>query len=53
MDGSDLLAVDQQRQAQVDGVLDCCFSLAKNRAVALGMLRAARRRRDTVLGRLK
>ena len=36
MDGSDLLAVDQQRQAQVDGVLDRFFSLAKNRAAAFG-----------------
>jgi hypothetical protein len=30
MDGSGLLAVDQLRQAQVDGVLDRFFSLAKN-----------------------
>src|ERR1700710_1123793 len=36
MNGSDLLAVDQQRQAQVDGVLDRFFSLAKNRAAAFG-----------------
>ncbi|NEM91864.1 polyprenyl synthetase family protein [Galbitalea soli] len=36
MNGSDLLAVAQQRQAQVDGVLDRFFSLAKNRASAFG-----------------
>jgi geranylgeranyl diphosphate synthase type II len=36
MDGSDLLAVEQLRQAQVDGVLDRFFSLAKNRASAFG-----------------
>jgi geranylgeranyl diphosphate synthase type II len=36
MDGFDLLAVDQQRQVQVDGVLDRFFSLAKNRAAAFG-----------------
>jgi geranylgeranyl diphosphate synthase, type II len=36
MDGSDLLAVDQLRQEQVDGVLDRFFSLAKNRAAAFG-----------------
>jgi geranylgeranyl diphosphate synthase type II len=36
MEGSDLLAVAQQRQAQVDGVLDRFFSLAKNRASAFG-----------------
>jgi geranylgeranyl diphosphate synthase type II len=36
MDASDLLAVAQQRQAQVDGVLDRFFSLAKNRAAAFG-----------------
>jgi geranylgeranyl diphosphate synthase type II len=36
MDGSDLLAVDQLRQAHVDGVLDRFFSLAKNRATAFG-----------------
>jgi geranylgeranyl diphosphate synthase type II len=36
MDGSGLLGVDQQRQAQVDGVLDRFFSLAKNRASAFG-----------------
>jgi geranylgeranyl diphosphate synthase, type II len=36
MDGSGLLAVDQLRQAQVDGVLDRFFSLAKNRAAAFG-----------------
>jgi geranylgeranyl diphosphate synthase, type II len=36
MDGSGLLGVDQQRQAQVDGVLDRFFSLAKNRAAAFG-----------------
>src|ERR1700712_2487839 len=36
MDGSDLLAVAQQRQAQVDGVLGRFFSLAKNRASAFG-----------------
>lgn len=52
MDGSDLLAVDQQWQAQVDGVLDCFFSLAKNRAATLGMLRAAHRRRDSALGQV-
>jgi geranylgeranyl diphosphate synthase, type II len=36
MDGSGLLRVDQLRQAQVDGVLDRFFSLAKNRAAAFG-----------------
>jgi geranylgeranyl diphosphate synthase, type II len=36
MDGSGLLAVAQLRQAQVDGVLDRFFSLAKNRAAAFG-----------------
>src|SRR6195952_2507045 len=36
MNGSDLLAVDQLRQSQVDGVLDRFFSLAKNRASAFG-----------------
>jgi geranylgeranyl diphosphate synthase, type II len=36
MDGSGLLGVDQLRQAQVDGVLDRFFSLAKNRASAFG-----------------
>ena len=36
MDGSGLLGVDQLRQAQVDGVLDRFFSLAKNRAAAFG-----------------
>src|ERR1700710_3058159 len=36
MNGSDLLAVDQLRQAQVDGVLDRFFSLAKNRAAPFG-----------------
>jgi geranylgeranyl diphosphate synthase type II len=36
MDGSGLLAVDQLRQARVDGVLDRFFSLAKNRAAAFG-----------------
>jgi geranylgeranyl diphosphate synthase type II len=36
MDGSGLLAIDQLRQAQVDGVLDRFFSLAKNRAAAFG-----------------
>jgi geranylgeranyl diphosphate synthase type II len=34
MDGSDLLAVAWERQAQVDGVHDRLFSLAKNRASA-------------------
>ena len=36
MDGLPLLSADQQRQAQVDGVLDRFFSLAKNRAAAFG-----------------
>jgi hypothetical protein len=36
MDGFDLLAVDQQRQVQVDGLLDRFFSLAKNRTSAFG-----------------
>ena len=36
MDGSHLLGVDRARQAQVDGVLDRFFSLAKNRAAAFG-----------------
>ncbi|WP_307852539.1 polyprenyl synthetase family protein [Glaciihabitans sp. dw_435] len=36
MDGSGLLTVAQQRQAQVDGVLERFFSLAKNRAVPFG-----------------
>jgi geranylgeranyl diphosphate synthase type II len=36
MDGADLLAVALERQAQVDGVLDRFFSLAKNRASAFG-----------------
>jgi geranylgeranyl diphosphate synthase type II len=36
MDASDLLAVAGARQAQVDGVLDRFFSLAKNRAAAFG-----------------
>jgi geranylgeranyl diphosphate synthase type II len=36
MDGFDLLANDQRRQVQVDGVLDRFFSLAKNRASAFG-----------------
>jgi hypothetical protein len=35
MDGSDLLALDQLTQAQVDGVLDRRLSLAKNRIAAL------------------
>ena len=36
MDGYDLLTVAQQRQAQVDGVLERFFSLSKNRASAFG-----------------
>jgi geranylgeranyl diphosphate synthase type II len=36
MEGADVLAMDQQRQAQVDGVLDRFFSLAKNRATSFG-----------------
>src|ERR1700710_2225373 len=36
MDGSGLLALNALRQAQVDGVLDRFFSLAKNRAAAFG-----------------
>jgi hypothetical protein len=36
MDGSGLLAVDQLEQAQVDGVLDRPFSLAKIVAAAPG-----------------
>jgi geranylgeranyl diphosphate synthase type II len=36
VDGSDLRTVAQQRQAQVDGVLERFFSLAKNRATPLG-----------------
>ncbi|MDQ1547163.1 MAG: hypothetical protein QOH69_2067 [Actinomycetota bacterium] len=36
MDGSGLLAVDQLSQAQVDGVLDRPFSLAKIGPVARG-----------------
>jgi geranylgeranyl diphosphate synthase type II len=36
MDGSDLLAIAQVRQAQVDSVLERFFSLAKNRASAFG-----------------
>jgi geranylgeranyl diphosphate synthase type II len=36
VDGSGLKTVAQQRQAQVDGVLERFFSLAKNRAEAFG-----------------
>jgi geranylgeranyl diphosphate synthase type II len=36
MDGSNLRTVAQLRQAQVDGVLDRFFSLAKNRAESFG-----------------
>lgn len=36
MDVPDVLVIAQQRQAQVDGVLDRFFSLAKNRAEAFG-----------------
>ncbi|PRY68043.1 geranylgeranyl diphosphate synthase type II [Glaciihabitans tibetensis] len=36
MNGSGLRTVAQQRQAQVDGVLNRFFSLAKNRAAAFG-----------------
>ncbi|WBU37298.1 polyprenyl synthetase family protein [Homoserinibacter sp. YIM 151385] len=36
MDAPDLLAVARERQAQVDGVLDCFFQLAKLRAASMG-----------------
>jgi geranylgeranyl diphosphate synthase type II len=36
VNGSGLRTIAQQRQAQVDGVLDRFFSLAKNRAAAFG-----------------
>jgi geranylgeranyl diphosphate synthase, type II len=57
MDGFDLLANDQRRQVQVDGLLDRFFSLAKNRSSAFGPAHVEPRKlhpvADAVLGRVR